>query len=287
MKKAKVAVVGTGNIGADLMVKIQNSPYLECSIFAGHNPDSVGIKFAQKMGVPTTFDSIQYLVANPDCCDIVCDCTSAKVHAYHAPIIKNLGKFAIDLTPANIGGFCVPVINLEEMLTHDNVNMVTCGGQAVVPIAKAVSDAHPDTRYMEIVATISSKSAGPGTRANIDEFTQTTRDALTQFTGVTNAKAIIILNPAEPPITMRNTLYAIIENPDLEKIRQHVFAMEKRIQEYVPGYSVIVGPLLENGRVTTSVQVIGSGAYLPSYSGNLDIITCAAAKVAEEYAKRM
>lgn len=287
MDKIKVGIIGTGNIGTDLLMKVLKSDYLDCGIFAGHNPSSKGIRIAEELGVATTFESIHYIEEHPDCCEIVFDATSARAHLYHAPILKSLGKYVIDLTPAQVGRFCVPVLNLEEILQTDNVNMITCGGQAMVPIAAAITGVHPDTKYLEIVATIASRSAGTGTRANIDEFTQTTRNALTDFTGVKNAKAIIVLNPAEPPLTMRNTLYALIDNPDMPRIGEAVRSMEKRIRQYVPGYSVTVGPVLEDGRVVTTVQVIGSGDYLPAYAGNLDIITCASIKVAEEYAKKI
>lgn len=284
MKKIKVGIIGTGNIGSDLLAKVLRSDYLECGIFVGHNPDSKGIKRAQEMGIPTTAESVHYIEMHPECCDIVFDATSAGVHKYNAPILKKLGKYTLDLTPAHIGKFCVPVVNLEEALEMDNVNCITCGGQATIPIAYALQSV-ANVEYLEIVASIASKSAGPGTRDNIDEFTQTTKDAIIELTGIKHAKAIIILNPAEPPITMHNTVYALIDNPDMEKLSAAVRQMEQRIKEYVPGYKIIVGPIYENGRVTTILEVTGSGDFLPKYSGNLDIITCAAIKIAETYAK--
>ncbi len=286
MKKVKVAIIGTGNIGTDLLFKIQRSKVLECSLFAGRNPESDGIRIAESMGIRTSFESIKAIEDNPDCCDIVFDATSAKGHIINAPILKKLGKFAIDLTPSQIGKMCVPVVNIEECLNEDNVNLITCGGQATVPIIHAIMQVHPETQYIEIVASISSKSAGPGTRANVDEFTQTTREAITEFSHVPKAKAIIILNPAEPPIYMHNTIYAKIDNPKIDELKKVIHDMEKRIQEYVPGYSIALEPVEQKGRLATMVQVIGLGDYLPKYSGNLDIITCAAIKVAEEYAKK-
>lgn len=283
--KTKVAIIGTGNIGADLLVKIGRSPFLQCSLFAGRNLDSPGMRFAAGLGVRTSDRSIQAIADDPDCCDIVFDATSSSIHLEHAPVLKALGKFTIDLTPSKIGRMCIPVINAEACLKEPNVNLVTCGGQATVPLAHAISKIHPDVEYIEVVASISSRSAGPGTRANIDEFTQTTKDAILHFTGVRKAKTIIILNPAEPPILMRNTIYAIIPNPDMEALRLAVKQMEKRIQCYVPGYQVIMEPVLENGRVTTMVQVTGLGDYLPPYSGNLDIITCAAVHIAELFSR--
>ena len=286
MDKMKVAIIGTGNIGADILMKLQRSSILECGMFAGRSEGSDGIKLAKSLGVPTSTQSIQAIEQNPECCEIVFDATSATVHQYHAPILKNLKKFAIDLTPAQVGKMCVPVINLEECLNEDNVNLVTCGGQATIPIAHVISQIHPDAKYIEIVATIASKSAGQGTRNNIDEFTQATSDALAEFTGIEHTKAIIVLNAAEPPVTMRNTIYALVDKPDMPAIRQGVKDMEEKIRQYVPGYSVIMGPVYENGRVTTTIQVIGLGDYLPKYAGNLDIITCAAIEIAESYARK-
>lgn len=285
-KKVKVGIIGTGNIGTDILLKLQRSDILECGIFTGRNPDSAGIKIAKEMGVRTSIESIQAIIKEPESCEIVFDATSATVHQLNAPILKSLKKFAIDLTPAHVGKMCVPVLNMQECLKEDNVNLITCGGQATVPLAYAISQVHPETKYIEIVATIASKSAGMGTRNNIDEFTQATRDALSEFTGINNTKAIIVLNPAEPPITMHNTVYALIDNPDMDSIRQEVCKMEQQIRRYVPGYKIVMDPVYENGRVTTSLQVVGLGDYLPKYSGNLDIITCAAIEVAENYARQ-
>lgn len=285
-RKVKVGIIGTGNIGTDILIKLKRSDILECGIFAGRNPASKGIQIAKEMGVPTSTESIRAIEEHPECCDIVFDATSAEVHKVNAPILKKLGKFAIDMTPAHVGKMCVPVLNLDECLNEDNVNLITCGGQATTPIAYAISKIHPETRYIEIVATIASKSAGAGTRNNIDEFTQATREALTEFTGIKNTKAIIVLNPAEPPITMHNTVYALIDNPNMDAIRKSVREMELKIKQYVPGYKIVMEPTYENGRVTTTLQVVGLGDYLPKYSGNLDIITCAAIEIAEYYAKK-
>lgn len=285
MKKIKAGIIGTGNIGTDLLMKVMRSDVLECGIFAGHSPDSKGIARARELNVPVTYDSIRYIEENPDCCQIVFDATSAKVHKQNAPILEKLGKYAIDLTPAHIGPFCVPQVNLEAAMEQKNVNCVTCGGQATVPLAKAISGV-ADVKYLEIVATIASKSAGIGTRNNIDEFTQATKEALLELGNVKKAKAIIILNPAEPPITMHNTIYALIDNPDMDAICSAVKSAEKELQKYVPGYKVVLGPVYENGRVTTSIEVAGSADFLPAYAGNLDIITCAAIEIAENYARR-
>ena len=287
MKKIKVGIIGTGNIGTDILMKIQRSALLECGMFTGRNPDSKGIELARKLGVPTSFKSIQAIEENPNCCDIVFDATSANVHLYNAPILKKLNKYVIDLTPAHVGKLCVPVINLEECLEVDNVNLITCGGQATIPLAYALKQVHNDIKYMEVVASIASKSAGPGTRNNIDEFTQTTKDAITEFTDVKDTKAIIILNSAEPPVIMRNTLYALIDDPDMPRIRDEISKVVKKIQKYVPGYHLLVQPIYENGRVTATVEVVGLGDFLPKYSGNLDIITCAAIEIAEAYARKL
>jgi len=286
MKRVKVGIIGTGNIGTDFLIKVQRSDVLECGIFAGRRPESRGIRKAISMGVKTSCDSIKAILDEPDCCEIVFDATSAKVHLYHAPILKELGKFAIDATPSQVGKMCIPAINIEESLSVNNVNLITCGGQGAVPIAYAIMKVHPETEYIEVVASISSKSAGSGTRANIDEFTQATRDAINLFTGVPRSKAIIILNPAEPPVLMHNTIYAKIDNPDIDKLQSEVMSMVEKLQSYVPGYKVTVGPVAESERVTVMVEVVGLGDFLPKYSGNLDIVTCAAVNIAEEYAKK-
>jgi len=286
MKKARVAIIGTGNIGTDLLMKVQRSDILSCGMFTGRNSESPGLVRARNLGIPVSSESVKAIQDNPDCCDIVFDATSAETHILHATILRRLGKFVVDLTPSRVGKMCVPEINLEECLDVDNVNLITCGGQATIPLLHAIVTVHPETEYVEVVASISSRSAGPGTRANIDEFTQTTRTAVSLFTGVKKAKVIIILNPAEPPVLMHNTIYAKIRTPRLESIRTAVAGMAERIRRYVPGYQITLGPVVENDRVTTMVEVIGRGDFLPKYSGNLDIITCAAVKVAEEYATR-
>ncbi len=284
-EKLNVGIIGTGNIGTDLLVKVQGSPLLECVMFTGQREDSLGIIRAKEMGVNTSIRSIEAIDGN---CDIVFDATSAKHHFYHAAILKQMGIFAIDMTPSRVGRMCVPLINLEECLKEPNVNLVSCGGQAIAPIAKAIMNVHPDIEYMEMVSTIASKSAGMGTRDNIDEYTQSTADVLEVLAGVPKAKAIIILNPAEPPIQMRNTLYARIKHPDLERIREQVRLTVEGLKKYMPGYSLIVEPTYEKGegRLTTANTLYGRGDYLPVYAGNLDIINCAAIAIAEAYAKR-
>jgi acetaldehyde dehydrogenase (acetylating) len=289
--KNKIAILGTGNIGCDLLAKVIRSPYLECTLFAGRNLNSDGMQFAKKLGIPVSDVSIQAIQDNPNCCDIVFDATTAFSHIHeHASILGILGKYTIDLTPSQWGKMCIPVLNMQECLNEKNVNLITCGGQATIPIINKIMQLIPIIDYVEIVASISSKSAGPGTRANIDEFTQTTKEAIKHFSGVENAKAIIILNPANPPIMMHNTIFASISSLNenqLNRIKRGVEQVEKEIQVYVPGYHITCGPVYENGRLTIMIEVIGLGDYLPVYSGNLDIITCAAVRLAEEKAKEL
>lgn len=281
-----VGIIGTGNIGTDLLIKIQSSKYLKCGIFCGKNPDSPGIKRAKDMGVRTSVDSIDAIIRNPNSCQIVFDATSASAHRIHAPILKKMGKFTIDMTPSRIGKMCVPIINLEECLTAENVNMVTCGGQDTVPIISAIMKVHPETGYVEVVSSIASRSAGIATRDNIDEYTQTTCEGITAFCHVPRAKAIIILNPAEPPIVMHNTIYAPINRPKIAKLVNQITSVVSQIKQYVPGFKLTKGPIFENNRLTIMNEVRGQGDFLPVWAGNLDIINCAAIKVAEEYAKR-
>jgi len=285
MNKIKVAIIGTGNIGSDLLLKVQKSKYLTCGLFTGRNDDSQGLKRAKEMGVPTSSSSIQAIIDNPESCEIVFDATSAKNHMEHAPILKKLGKFVIDLTPSKIGQMCIPAINSDIAFTVSNVNMVTCGGQACVPLAKVIMDTHPDTEYIELAGSIASKSAGAGTRANVEEYMQTTKVALEEFSGVKKAKAILVLNPAEPPVDMHNTIYATVPNLNIDLLTKKILEKVEEIKKYIPGYRLTLGPILDKGRVVIMIKVVGSGDFLPPYAGNLDIITCAAVHVAEKYAQ--
>lgn len=284
MDMVKVAVIGPGNIGSDLMYKILRSRHLEMALMTGII-ESEGIKRARNMGIKTSIEGVNAILAEDDI-KIVFDATGARPHLQHAPLLKEAGKIAIDLTPAAVGPYVVPCVNLDQVKAEPNLNMVTCGGQATVPIVYAINRA-AGARYAEIVACIASKSAGPGTRQNIDEFTQTTAKALEVVGGARKGKAIIILNPAEPPIMMTNTIYVEVEKPDEEAIRASVEAMVKEIQSYVPGYQLRVPPLLDGNKVTTIIQVEGAGDFLPRYSGNLDIITSAAVAVAEKLAQKI
>lgn len=284
MGRTKVAIIGPGNIGSDLMYKVLRSRNLEMAMMVGII-ESEGIRRARSMGIEATTGGIQELLKRDDI-SIVFDATGAGPHKKHAPLLKEAGMIAIDMTPAAVGPYVVPCVNLKDLPDERNLNMVTCGGQATVPIAYAINRA-ADSSYTEIVSCISSKSAGPGTRANIDEFTETTAKALEILGGADKGKAIIVLNPAEPPLMMTNTIYSIVKNPDEEKIRTSINDIVKEIQRYVPGYKLRTPPIFDGDRVTVIVEVEGAGDFLPKYSGNLDIINAAAIEVAETIADRL
>ncbi|MFN3468640.1 MAG: acetaldehyde dehydrogenase (acetylating) [Novosphingobium sp.] len=307
MAKTKVAIIGSGNIGTDLMIKVMRlSATLEMGVMVGIDPASDGLARARRMGVATTHEGIDGLLAMPEFADIsiVFDATSAGAHPRNSALVLAAGKRMIDLTPAAIGPYTIPPVNGDANLDAPNVNMVTCGGQATIPIVAAVNRV-AKVHYGEIVASISSKSAGPGTRANIDEFTETTSAAIRQVGGATRGKAIIILNPAEPPLIMRDTVYCLCEDGDREAIRQSVHDMVAQVQAYVPGYRLkqavqfesIGGnqplriPEMDGAftglKVSVFLEVEGAAHYLPAYAGNLDIMTSAAMKTAEKIALRM
>ena len=298
----KVAIIGSGNIASDLMIKIkQLSDSLEISAMAGIDPESDGLARAKRMNVATTSEGIDGLVALPEFAEIalVFDATSAGAHAHHAEVLAAHGKQVIDLTPAALGPYVVPPVNLDINLTAPNLNMVTCGGQATIPMVAAVA-AHAEVPYAEIVASIASRSAGPGTRANIDEFTETTARAIEEIGGATHGKAIIVLNPAEPPLTMRDTVFCLTGPGDQAAIRESIEAMVAEVRAYVPGYRLkqdvqfeaIKDPLAlpglgtwsEGWKVTVFLEVEGAAHYLPSYAGNLDIMTSAALRTGEQVA---
>lgn len=285
MNKVKAAIIGPGNIGTDLLMKLKRSNYIEVDYVVGIQ-DSEGIKIAQEHGVETTINGIDDLMKREGI-QIAFDSTGAKPHLAHAPLLKEKGIFTLDLTPAAVGPYVVPAVNLsKELLIEDNLNLVTCGGQATVPIVAAINEV-ADVEYAEIISSISSKSAGPGTRKNIDEFTETTKHALEKVGGADQAKVIIVLNPAEPPIYMRNTIYTRVKNTDINVIKKSVNNMIEKIRQYVPGYSLLLEPIISENIVTVMIQVEGLGDYLPVYAGNLDIINCAAVFTAEEYAKKL
>ncbi len=287
-QKLKVGIIGTGNIGTDLMVKVMRSAHLTCTLFAGRNFNSTGMKRANALGVTISDRGIEAIVNDPTICDVVFDCTSAQAHTEHWAILNRLGKTVIDMTPAKLGELCIPAINAAECLATGarNINMITCGGQSSIPIAYAIAQAQPDIDYVEVASSIASRSAGPATRHNLDEYIETTQEALQAFSGAKHAKAILILNPANPPIDMQTTIYAKIANPDMPAIQASVAAMVAKLKEYVPGYQLIVAPTLEGGKVVTTIKVLGAGDYLPQYAGNLDIINCAAIAMAERIAQQ-
>ena len=281
--KLRVAIIGSGNIGTDLLIKVLRSPVLECALFVGRNLNSPGLAKANSLGVPISTRSIDALTSEPCRYDLVFDATSALDHVRHWPILKRMGKTVIDLTPARLGVMCVPAVNLDAVLQEQNVSNITCGGQTSAPLAHVIGTTQRGVEYIEIVSSIASRSAGPATRLNIDEYVETTEKALQQFSGCLRTKAILVLNPAVPCIDMQTTVFAKVREPDMDALSKAVRGIESRIQGYVPGYKVIMGPLLENNRVIITVRVQGSGDYLPKYSGNLDIINCAAIATAEAF----
>jgi acetaldehyde dehydrogenase len=287
----RVAIVGTGNIGTDLLEKIRRSPLLEVALFAGIDPESPGLSRARAYGIATSVAGAEAVRLLDEPVRLVYEATSARVHRANAHLYRDAGIQALDLTPAKLGPTVVPVVNLNMVHDAPNLNLTTCGGQATVPIVAAVSSVS-EVEYAEIVSTVASASAGPGTRQNIDEFTETTARALEEIGAARVGKAIIVLNPAEPPILMRNTVFCLVAgdtNPGL--IQAAIDAMAGRVREYVPGYRVVAGPEfdeLPDGRlkITVFLEVTGAGDFLPAYAGNLDIMTAAAVAVGEQLATR-
>ncbi|MBU9628337.1 acetaldehyde dehydrogenase (acetylating) [Burkholderia multivorans] len=290
-RKIRCALIGPGNIGTDLLAKLMRSPVLEPVWMVGIDPDSDGLKRARELGLKTTADGVDGLLphVHADGVQIAFDATSAYVHAENSRKLNALGVLMIDLTPAAIGPYCVPPVNLKDHIGSGemNVNMVTCGGQATIPMVRAISRVQP-VAYGEIVATVSSRSVGPGTRRNIDEFTRTTAAAVAQVGGAKQGKAIIVINPAEPPLIMRDTVHCLTEDaPDEVRIVESVHAMIADVQRYVPGYRLVNGPVFDGRRVSVYLEVEGLGDYLPKYAGNLDIMTAAAARTAEMFAEEL
>ena len=291
MKKIKCALIGSGNIGTDLIYKIQRSTVLEPVWMVGIDPASEGLARARSMGLKTAADGVDGLLPHvlEDGIQIAFDATSAYVHAENSRKLNELGVLMIDLTPAAIGPLCVPPVNLREHAdkVEMNVNMISCAGQATIPIVSAVSRVQA-VDYAEIVASLASKSVGPGTRANLDEFTYTTSSALQIVGGARRGKALAIINPAEPPMIMRNTISCLTDDmPDRARITDSVLAMIKEVQKYVPGYRLVNGPDYDDNRVTVFMEVAGLGDYLPTYAGNLDIMTAAATRTAELFAEEI
>ena len=295
--KVRVAIVGSGNIGTDLMYKLLEEPgHMELAMVAGIEPESEGLKRARDEGIEATHEGIQPVLDEPNI-KIVFEATSAKAHVQNAPKYKEAGKIAVDLTPAAQGPYVVPTANLTEHLDEENVNLMTCGAQATTPMAYAVSRVTP-VRYAEMVSTVASLSAGPGTRQNIDEFTFTTAWGLEEIGGAQEGKAIIVLNPADPPLIMRNTVYVVPEEDEVdeEKITDSVNEVVAEVQKAVPGYQLKNGPTFDERDtpwgekkpvIMMFLEVEGAGHFLPKYSGNLDIMTAAARKVGEGFARHL
>ena len=290
-KKLKAVIIGPGNIGTDLLMKMQRSEWIEPVWMVGIDPESEGLKRAAAMGIKTCATGVDGILEHvvDDDIRVAFDATSAYVHAENSRKLNELGVIMIDLTPAAIGPFCIPPVNLEAHAKNleMNVNMVTCGGQATIPMVAAVSRVQP-VEYGEIIATVSSKSVGPGTRQNIDEFTRTTAGAVKAVGGAKDGKAIIIINPAEPPLMMRDTVHCLTEGePDRDAITESVHAMVAEVQKYVPAYKLVNGPVFDGNRVSVFMEVEGLGDFLPKYAGNLDIMTAAGLRTAEMFAEEV
>ena len=292
--KVTAAIVGSGNIGTDLLVKLLRSDALEARYMVGIDPDSPGLERARTLGVEASHEGVPWLLDRPEPPEIVFEATSAGIHLEHAPHYERAGMRVVDLTPAAVGPYVIPPVNLDEHLEASNLNLVTCGGQATIPMVHAVSRAAP-VEYAEIVATVASRSAGPGTRANIDEFTRTTAAGVQMLGGAQRGKAIIVLNPAEPPLMMRDTIFCSLPpETDRDKVEASIHEIVEDVQSYVPGYRLRVPPQFDEptpsdprARVGIFVEVEGAGDHLPPYAGNLDIMTAAATRVGEGVARRL
>ena len=283
--KIKVAILGTGNIGTDLLIKALNSGFIDVVAFIGRRLDSDGMNVAKSKGIFISNQGIDYFKNNPKCCDVVYDCTSALDAIEHAKIFKEQGIKVIDLTPAKVGDMCVPDINGNLILTDDNVNMITCGGQASMPILHLLSKHCTNIEYVEIVSQIASKSAGMATRINVDNYIKTTKNAITKFTGCKNTKVILNLNPAEPCVDMQTTIFIKAQNFDQTNLIEKINEKIEELKTYIPHYEMILSPKYNGGVVMMSIRVRGTGDYLPEYAGNLDIINCAAIKITEKLIK--
>jgi acetaldehyde dehydrogenase len=280
--KLKVAILGTGNIGTDLLLKCLKKDFMEVVAFVGRRLDSDGMRIAKSKDVLISDEGINYFINRPNCCDVVFDCTSAADAIIHADIFKSQGIKVIDLTPAKVGQLCVPDINSDVILSDDNVNMITCGGQASMPILNLVANNSKGIEYIEVVSQIASNSAGKATRINIDNYIETTQNAITRFTGCSNNKVILNLNPAIPHVDMQTTMFVKVKEIDFEKLNDQILDKIAELKTYVPYYELVLPPTMnDNGIVVMSIKVRGTGDYLPEYAGNLDIINCAAIKLTE------
>lgn len=291
MSKIRCAIIGSGNIGTDLIYKIRRSTLLEPVWMVGIDAASDGLQRARDLGLKTTAEGVDGLLPHvaEDNIQIAFDATSAYVHPENSRKLNELGVLMIDLTPAAVGSLCVPPVNLQEHLGKGvmNVNMISCAGQATIPIVHAVSRVQ-SVEYAEIVASLASKSIGPGTRANLDEFTYTTSSALEKVGGARKGKALAVINPAEPPMIMRNTIYCLTDDmPDEARINASIARMIEEVQRYVPGFKLVNGPIFDGRKVSVFMEVAGLGDYLPRYAGNLDVMTASAARTAELFAEAM
>lgn len=281
--KLKIGIIGTGNIGTDLLIKSMKSTFVEPIIFVGRRNDSSGIEYANKHGINTSIDGLNFFIKNPNYCDLVFDCTDAFTAITNYKTFSQQKIKVVDLTPAKLGKLCVPQINDDLILTEDNVNMITCGGQSSIPLLHLISKHCDSIEYIEIVSQIASKSAGLATRINIDEYIHTTESAIKQFTNTKKCKVILNLNPAEPCVDMQTTMFLKYKNIDMKNLLTEIDNKIKKINTYVPFYELISLPALhDNDILILSIKVKGTGDYLPSYAGNLDIINCAALKVTEK-----
>ena len=285
MKKLRVAIIGTGNIGTDLLLKASRSPFVGSLVFVGRREDSPGIKIARELGIAVSTLGLDYFIQNENSCDVVFDCTDAFSAIENFKVFKKQGIKTIDLTPAKLGPLCVPYLNDNLIISEANVNMITCGGQASIPMLSLVSKYCNDLKYVEVVSQVASKSAGMATRINIDEYINTTEIAIKQFTGVKNCKVILNLNPADPCVDMQTTMFLKCKSINSDGLLLKIDEEIKRINSYVPFYGLTSLPSInENDILIISIKVKGCGDYLPAYAGNLDIINCAALKVCEKLA---
>lgn len=278
----KAGIIGTGNIGTDLLLKILKTDFIIPVIFAGRRMESDGIRVALEKGIPVTDKGIQYFIDNPNCCDVVYDCTSAADAFEHAQIFASQGIKVVDLTPAKMGPLCVPSINPEVILTSGNVNMITCGGQASMPMLNLISKYCDKLDYIEVVSQIASKSAGMATRINVDSYIHTTEMAIKMFTKCNNCKVILNLNPAEPCVDMQTTMFLKFKNVNFEALVEDIYKKIKELKTYIPYYELVIPPTITDDVLVLSIKVKGSGDYLPEYAGNLDIINCAAIEVTKQ-----
>ncbi len=283
----RVAILGSGLIGTDLMLKVDRSKKLRCTAFVGRSKFSTGLRAAQKKCIPTSPHGIRYLEQHATDYDLVFDATSAQGHAEHLPVLQALGKIAIDLTPARLGQMCIPTIDSMSYVKQQHINMVTCGGQAAIPIAHAIAETQKHVSYIEAISTVASASAGPATRQNLDEYIHTTEFAIRHYTGIKNCKAGLIFNPATPNIDMRLTIFARLEQPNPAALDQQLNRTLRIMTAQTPGYKLLSRPSFDGDQLRISIQVRSLGGFLPSHAGNLDIINGAAVVAAENFAERV